>query len=249
VTSFARSWPSLLSPPREALLAEPLGGGVTRYSERALAPAERSYFYLIEGGERDLLVDGGWGLATSLDGLRDPAKPLVAVATHSHADHIGLLHLVPERLGHPAEAGVFDRPTALATQALPWLEGRPVLADGAAIDMRTFRQERCPLTGLVGDGDLIELGGRTVEVLHTPGHSPGSICLLDRAHGLLFCADTLHDGDMLDTLPGSSRKDLKRSHERIAALDFERVMPGHGAVLNRDAALDCIARHWREDAA
>lgn len=245
----ARSWQSLLSPPREALLLEPLGDGVTRFSERVLAPAERSFFYLVEGAERDLLIDGGWGFAMSLDGLRDPAKPLVAVATHSHVDHIGMLHLVADRLGHKAEASVFARPTAYATQALPWLEGRPVLADGAAIDMRTFREEPCPLTGHVGDGDVVALGGSTIEVLHTPGHSPGSICLLDRTHGLLFTADTLHDGDILDALPGSDRAALRRSHARIAALDFERAMPGHGGMLDRDAALERISRHWREAAA
>lgn len=249
MTAAARSWQSLRAPPREALVAEQLGDGVTRYSERALAPAERSFFYLVEGAERDLLIDGGWGFAISLDGLRDPAKPLVAVATHSHVDHIGMLHLVAERLGHAAEAKVFDRPTAHATQALPWLEGRPVLAEGSAIDTRTFKQERCLLARHVGDGDRIELGGRTIAVLHTPGHSPGSLCLLDRACRLLFSADTLHDGDILDALPGADREDLKRSHARIAALDFERVMPGHGAVLDRNTALDCMARHRREVAA
>ncbi|MBX3532121.1 MAG: MBL fold metallo-hydrolase [Rhizobiaceae bacterium] len=249
MTPAARGWPSLLSPPGEALLADPLGGGVTRFSERALAEAERSHFYLIEGGTRDLLVDGGWGLATSLHGLQGRLKPISAVATHSHFDHIGLLHLVTERLGHKAEAHVFDQPGALATQALPWLDGRPVLTDGAVIDVRTFRQHPCPLTGHVDDGDVIDMGGRTLEVLHTPGHSPGSICLLDRTHGLLFSADTLHDGDILDALPGSDRAALRRSHARIAALDFERVIPGHGAVLDREMALDCISRHWRKVAA
>jgi glyoxylase-like metal-dependent hydrolase (beta-lactamase superfamily II) len=244
-----RSWTSLLAPAADALIAEALGDSVKRLSERVLAPAERSYFYIVVGSERDLLIDGGWGLATSLDGLRDAEKPLISIATHSHHDHIGALHLAGERLGHSAEADVLATPTAEATQAMPWLDGRPVLADGGVIDMRTFSLRPCPLTRIVDEGDVIDLGGRSIEVLHSPGHSPGSVSLIDRRSGLLFSADTLHDGDILDALPGSDRAALRRSHDRISALDFERVLPGHGAALDRAAALACIERHWRKVAA
>lgn len=220
--------------------------GVLRLHERVVAAEERAYFYLLEGDEGDVLIDGGWGFARSLEGIRrDPSKPLQAIATHSHVDHVGLLHLAGRLWGHAAEAAVFADPDPLATQALPWLDGRPILADGRSIDPATIRQQPCALHATLADGDVIDIGGRVLEVIHTPGHSPGSIALLDRTAGLLFCADTVHDGDILDDLPGSDATALLLSQERLANVDFVLALPGHGAILSPEALRSHFARHGR----
>jgi glyoxylase-like metal-dependent hydrolase (beta-lactamase superfamily II) len=231
----------------EGLVVEQVVPGVKRLSEVALLPGERSYFYLLEDTDRDCLIDGGWGFCSSLDGLRtDPEKPLGAIATHSHFDHIGMLHLAGERYGHPAEAAIFMRPDPAATQALPYLSGRPVLIDGGAVEPRSIVQLACPLDRFVGEGTRLELGSRILDIIHTPGHSPGSICVLDAAAGLLFPADTVHDGHIHDDIPGADREALFLSHRRLGQVDFQLALPGHGAILSRSAFLDRIDRHRRE---
>ncbi len=242
----ARGWHDLVGG-ADGLVAEPVVPGVTRLSEKIVSDAERSFFYLVEGKNADCLIDGGWGFCTTLGGLRrDPEKPLIGIATHSHFDHIGLLHLADRRLGHATEAAIFAGPDPVATQALPYLDGRPVLANGDAIVGETVMQRACPLDALLDDGDVVDLGGRRLAVLHTPGHSPGSLSLLDTDAGLLFVADTVHDGHIWDNIPGADRQDLLMSHARLAEVDFVRACPGHGAMLTRVDVLDRMARYRRE---
>jgi glyoxylase-like metal-dependent hydrolase (beta-lactamase superfamily II) len=240
------NWYTLLAD-SSMLIAELIAPGVTRLSERVLALEDRSFFYLLEGDERDCVIDGGWGFCRSLDTVRSrPEKPLIAVATHSHFDHIGLLHLARERFGHAAEEDVFRDPDPVATQALPFLVGRPVLQGGRSIRPDSIRQEPCPLDHCVGDGDTLDLGGRVLRFMHAPGHSPGSLAVLDNAHGLLFCADTVHDGHIYDDIPGADRGDLVASHRRLAEVDFLKACPGHGAIMSRPDFLDITERYrWR----
>lgn len=229
------------------LIAEPVAPGVTRLSEAILTPGERSYFYLVEGRDRDCLIDGGWGFSFSLGKVRpNISKPLVAIATHSHFDHIGMLHLAPERLGHRAEAAVFAHPDPVRTQALPFLAGRPVLIGHACVQTDSMEQQPCPLTGMVDEGAAVDLGGTVLRVMHTPGHSPGSLSILYERLGLLFCADTLHDGHIYDAIPGADRAALLCSHERLRETGFATACPGHGAVLDRAAALEVMDGYRRK---
>jgi glyoxylase-like metal-dependent hydrolase (beta-lactamase superfamily II) len=227
-----------------------LGNGVTRLSEDSVSAGERSFFYLVEGNERDCLIDGGWGLASNMDAARpQSAKPLIAIASHSHFDHIGLLHLAAERYGHQAEAPVFAAPEPHATQALPYLDGRAVLQGGGLLEAASIVQKACPLDHLVADGDRIELGGRTLAIFHTPGHSPGSLSILDDRSGFLFPADVVHDGHIHDDIPGADRTALLLSHRRLAGVAFTLACPGHGAILSPKAVRDRIERYHHETGA
>ncbi len=79
------------------------------------------------------------------------------------------------------------------------------------------------------EGDVIDLGGRTLTVLHTPGHSPDSVCFLDDRDGLLFGGDTLNTGPIYAQLAESDVADFARSTARLAALeaDVSLVCMGH----------------------
>ena len=232
------------------LIAESLGNGVTRLSEQIVSPEERSFFYLIQGSERDCLIDGGWGLAPDIDAARQSSsKPLVAIASHSHFDHIGFLHLAEARYGHEAEASVFATPEPRATQALPYLDGRAVVEGKGVVEPSSILQKPCPLDHFISDGDRIELGGRTLTLFHTPGHSPGSLSVLDDRTGFLFPADLLHDGDIYDDIPGADREALLLSHQRLAEVAFTLACPGHGAMLPPQAARDRMDRYRRETGA
>lgn len=229
---MARDWASLVGG-TEGLIVESVAPHVLRLGERVVAPAERSWFYLVSGRERDCLIDGGWGFCDNLGALRpDPAKPLVAIATHTHMDHVGLLHCAEQVHVHPSELDILRHLDPFETQALPYLDGRPVLEGGGSIAPDTIRQTPVPSPIPIGEGDCLDLGGVRLDVIHTPGHSPGSLSILDTAAGLLFCADTVHDGHIWDDIPGADPAALLLSHERLARVEFAQACPGHGALLS-----------------
>ena len=79
------------------------------------------------------------------------------------------------------------------------------------------------------DGDIIDLGDRKLEVLHTPGHSSDSMCLLDKNARLLWTGDTFYTGAIYVHLPDSDLDAFIRSYERMITLFplYERLMPSH----------------------
>ena len=219
---------------------------VQRLSEAGVRPEERSYFYLIETETRACLIDSGWGLGwtTAELPLLQQCRTVIAIASHSHVDHIGMFGAFTNRLAHGEEAAVYASPDHRATQAWPYLEDRALLSDGdGRIDLAAYQIAPAPLTGTLSDGDVVELQGARLEVIHTPGHSVGSISLRCPEAGLLFTADVLHAGPIYDDIPGASRVDVLNSHRRLSALEFDRVAPGHGPMLSRGEALARIATY------
>lgn len=219
---------------------------VQRLSEAAVRPEERSYFYLIETETQACLIDSGWGLGWTIAQLPLLRQGLAvtAIASHSHVDHIGMFGSFTNRLAHGDEAVVYASPDHKATQAWPYLEGRALLNEGdGEIDLSTYQIAPAPLTRTLGDGDVIDLQGARLKVIHTPGHSPGSISLRCPEAGLLFTADVLQAGPIYDDIPGASRADVLRSHRRLSKLDFDHVAPGHGPILSRGEALARIAAY------
>jgi glyoxylase-like metal-dependent hydrolase (beta-lactamase superfamily II) len=84
--------------------------------------------------------------------------------------------------------------------------------------------------GGLSDGQVLEVGSLRIEVMHTPGHTPGSVCLHESAKGVLFTGDTLlREGVGRTDVPGGNQSDLSKSLRRLAKLpDATRVYPGHG---------------------
>jgi len=136
------------------------------------------------------------------------------VNTHSHVDHV---------MGN---AEMVQRTHA---QIMIHEEDAPNLAQKPSYLLEMFRATPSPPADLLlRDGDLIRVGQVELRVLHTPGHSPGGICLA--MEGMIFTGDTLFVGAVGRTdLPGSSWEDLERSvREKIYALPGETVVyPGH----------------------
>jgi hydroxyacylglutathione hydrolase len=93
-----------------------------------------------------------------------------------------------------------------------------------------FKNSSPPADMLLKEGDVLKIGNTTLKVIHTPGHSPGSISLLGEKE--VFTGDTLFAGSIGRTdLPQSSEKDMRRSLEKLAGLpDYMTVYPGHGPV-------------------
>lgn len=220
------------------------GSGVWRIEELYAKPYCRGAIWVVDGTDRRLVMDAGWGLLPLDRHLPELfEKPVVAVASHTHFDHVGGLSQFPERLVHPLEAWVLADPTPEAVQSWPFLRDYDALAFDpvpGGFDAEGWRLPPMPATGTVDEGDRIDLGGRSLRVLHAPGHSPGHLCLIEEARGFLFAADAIYDGELFDTVPGASIPDLLLTHARLAELPVSRVYPGHFRSFDRPRLLQLI---------
>lgn len=86
-------------------------------------------------------------------------------------------------------------------------------------------------------------------MLHTPGHSPGHLCLFEEASGSLFAADAIYDGELFDGIPGASIADLIETHARLAELPVSRVLPSHFGTFDRARLRELVGRYRREKGA
>jgi glyoxylase-like metal-dependent hydrolase (beta-lactamase superfamily II) len=204
----------------------------------------------VRGRERDLLVDTGLGLASLTAAGADLFGPdLLAVATHAHVDHIGGLHEFDDRAVHALEAatvaaieGTLRLDVSQADEAeldlvASWgydvREGllTAVPYDGFVLDGAP--RHATTATVVLEDGDVIDLGDRAFEVLHLPGHSPGSIGLWDPATGLLFAGDAVYDGPLLDEIEGADIDAYLQTMRRLRRLPVETAHGGHGPSMDR----------------
>ena len=152
-----------------------VGDDVTHIDEPFIHEFYRCNMWHVRGRDRDMLVDSGMGVVS----LREwvplvTERGLTAVASHTHFDHVGCHHEFDDRAVHRAEAEILEAPTRRATLADPYvtddifdvLPPEPYASDSYAV--RPARPTR-----VLDDGDIIDLGDRHFEVIHTPGHSPG----------------------------------------------------------------------------
>ena len=211
----------------------------------------RCNIWHVRGGSRDMMVDTGLGMASLKQAARHLLdKALTVVATHAHLDHVGSLHEFSERVVHRAEAGKIAEGNSKVSL---FAEGRddavlesiraagyevpPVsftaIPDGA-YDPHGYVVRPAPATRVVVEGEIIEIGTRRFEVLHLPGHSPGSIGLWEAASGVLFSGDAIYDGPLLDELPGSDIPAYVRTMKRLRDLPVGVVHAGHDPSFGRD---------------
>jgi glyoxylase-like metal-dependent hydrolase (beta-lactamase superfamily II) len=227
---------------REWYGIEGLDDGITLIRETHIKPFYRCNIWHVRGRDRDLLVDSGMGVVSLRDHVRLVCeRPLLAVGSHAHFDHIGGHHEFKQRAIHPAEAEILAHPSRRNTVAENWVSDdmfvTPPAPDYRAAD---YQVRPAPATLLLGDGDIVDLGDRRFEVIHLPGHSPGSIALWEVASGILFSGDVVYDGELLDNAYHSSPDDYVASMERLRTLPVRTVHAGHFRSFGRDRMLELI---------
>lgn len=224
---------------------QPVGDDVSLIDEHLIRPFYRCNIWHVRGRDRDLLVDSGMGVVS----LREQVplvseRPLIAVASHTHFDHIGGHFEFAERLVHTAEADILAAPTRASTLAEPYVddtifERSPPLPFTAA----TYVPRGAPATRTIGEGDVVDLGDRAFEVLHTPGHSPGGIALFEPATGILFSGDIVYDGPLIEDCPGADAHAYARSMRRLLDLPVRLVHGGHFPSCSGER-LRALVRDW-----
>jgi glyoxylase-like metal-dependent hydrolase (beta-lactamase superfamily II) len=188
--------------------------------------------YLVLGEQRAALVDTGNGIGdihAVVSELTD--LPVIVLLTHEHPDHYGgasafeevALLDIPEAIER-VEAGV---PNERARRSITGDEVWHPLPEG--VDAETFHVPGVVPTRLLTDGEIVRLGARDLEVIATPGHSPGSVCYLDRDRRLLFTGDHFYPGPLYAFGGGVDLETYLASNDRIAARvdEYDHVLSGH----------------------
>jgi len=225
-----------------------LSDRVSLIQETGVASFLRCNIWHVRGRDHDLVIDTGMGLGPLKDWLlRETDRPIKAVVTHCHFDHSGSLHEFDCRLGHPAEAHILAAPTNDAVvYSGAW--ARIEVVDPHAhpdFDPATYRITPAPLTGYLDEGDVLDLGDCAFQILHTPGHSPGSISLWDKKARTVFSGDALYDGDLLDTLYHSDPATLRRTLARLQGLGADVYHGGHSPSFGKARMTELVAAYLR----
>lgn len=162
--------------------------------------------YIVANNDHCVIIDPGYEPETIHRFLESNGLTADAIfLTHGHFDHVGGVKALVEKLGCPVyiHASELSMPEAMTAGPLYY-------------------------THTYGEGDRVEKAGLSFRVLHTPGHTPGSVCLI--AEDACFSGDTLFYGSCGRTdLPGGDWATIRRSLNRLAQLNDLAVYPGHGA--------------------
>lgn len=223
----------------------PLADGVTWIDEPHIREFYRCNLWHVRGRDRDMLVDSGMGVVPLRRNIPLlTGRPVEAVASHTHFDHVGCHHEFDCRLCHAAEADLLANPTRANTLADPYVtDDIFTMLPPAPWQSSTYAVKSAPATRLLHDGDVIDLGDRHFQVIHTPGHSPGGIALWEAATGILFSGDITYDGPLIEDTYHANPADYHRSMVRLLDLPVQVVHGGHFESFGRERHRDII-RGW-----
>jgi glyoxylase-like metal-dependent hydrolase (beta-lactamase superfamily II) len=184
-------------------------------------------------GENPVLVDAGTGMHTRkvLEGLARVAPdcmPKTIVLTHRHFDHVGGAHELSVHFG--AEVVMHEKDA----QSIEDGDARSTAASMFGCQLKPVKVRR------VKEGDVLSTGDHDMQVLHTPGHTIGSMCLFEGSSGILISGDTVFaSGVGRWDLPTGNRADLERSVKMLLSKEPKHLFPGHGDIL-QDRAMESI---------
>ena len=232
-----------------------IGDGITLLWEPHVHPLLRCNIWHIRGRDRDILVDTGMGVGRLSEAARDLFDSSILVAlTHTHMDHMGGAHEFANCCVHSAEAGAMANTAnhlalnleAYSQDERAWFTSIGYDISGGLLtaiphegfDPAAHQMAAAEATRIIGEGDILDAGDRAFEVLHLPGHSPGSIALWEAKTGTLFSGDAIYDGPLLDQIPGSDIPQYIETMKRLQELPVEIAHGGHEPSFGRERLIE-----------
>ncbi|MBR9862148.1 MAG: MBL fold metallo-hydrolase [Rhodobacteraceae bacterium] len=225
-----------------------LSDGVTWIDEPHIKEFFRCNIWHVRGRDKDMLVDSGMGVLS----LREwvplvSERPLDAVASHTHFDHIGTHHEFDCRLCHAAEADILAAPSRENTWAADYVKD-DIFTElpPEPYQSATYTVKSAPATRILQDGSIIDLGDRHFEVIHTPGHSPGGIALWEAETEMLISGDILYDGPLIESDDPVEMAQYVDSMKRLLSLPARVVHGGHFKSFSGERYRELITNWLRE---
>lgn len=198
--------------------------------------------WIVRGRDRDLAIDTGSGMVTPAPLVEAiAAKPVTAVALNDFYDHAGGWHSFSERACHPHDAPTlaqFNAETAAVSDYLNDSTLWSLPSDGYQLEDYSLTPAKP--TRLVDDGDVFELGNRSLEIMHVPGRSNGGLAIWEEATGSLFTSDMLYDGNHGLAWPPADSEAYCASIRRFRQLPVKCVFPGHYGTMDRNRMIELI---------
>jgi len=215
---------------------------------------EKVHSFLLVGEKKAALIDTGLGI-DSIKRITDQLTrlPITVITTHVHTDHIGShgefeIITVHEKDADWLVNGIEGLPIEQVRENISRDITKPT---PETFDPDTYMPFRGEPTERLSDGDIIGLGNRELAILHTPGHSPGHLCILDERNRYLFTGDLLYDKTPIYAFyPSTSPVDLVHSLERISNIESITGVYGshHTLGLNPDILKEVkIATNYLEE--
>ncbi|MFX0204925.1 MAG: MBL fold metallo-hydrolase [Candidatus Hodarchaeota archaeon] len=187
--------------------------------------------YLIVGDKRAILFDTGMGISNIQVEVEELVEvPVIVVNSHSHYDHIGENFRFSEvwAFDNDWEVKRIQRGYSI-DQCKEFMHPNWYLELPSSFDFSTYQIQPSTVTRRLTNNEAIDIGNRTLIVHHTPGHSPGSICLQDTQFNLLFTGDTFYPGTLYAHLQGSNLHDYINSLRSLTGLldEIDHLCPAH----------------------
>lgn len=189
---------------------------------------EETHCYLLLGQDKAILIDTGLGVQ-NIKNITDrlTSLPVTVITTHVHWDHIG---------GHKHFEDI-----AVYEAEKDWLSGKFPLSLQTVKSNLTYKKCDFPENFRIDnyeifqgtpnkvfyDKDCLDLGGRTLNVIHTPGHSPGHCCFYEPDRQYLYSGDLIYRGCLDAFYPTTDPKQFFESVKKIRRLNVNRILPGH----------------------
>lgn len=189
---------------------------------------EETHCYLLCGQDKSALIDTGLGVSNIkcvVDRLT--TLPVTVLTTHVHWDHIGGHGLFDRIAVHEAEKDWIDGGFPLPLNEVKEQLTKPPCTLPEEFDLDLYRIFQGKPQILFHDGDCFDLGGRTIRVLHTPGHSPGHCCFYEQERRYLYSGDLVYKGCLDAFYPSTDPLLFYQSVKRLMELEVSRVFPGH----------------------
>jgi glyoxylase-like metal-dependent hydrolase (beta-lactamase superfamily II) len=198
--------------------------------------------YLILGDKKAVLFDTGMGISDIEKTVRGlTTLHVIVINSHTHNDHVGDNWRFRD-VNVLAGGGDFSRQNAKGSGADAQAELAPGSLCGklpAGFDAKTYATKPFHITHWLHDGEKIDLGGRVLEVIATPGHTPDAVSLLDSGNGLLFTGDTYYPGPIYLYRPETDLDAYVASMEKLVALapQLKLLLPSHNVPVSDPAEL------------
>ncbi len=209
--------------------------------------SEGTISYLIVGQQRALLFDTGMGIGDLKSIVTSLTKlPVTVLNSHTHNDHVGSNWQFSTVYGIDT---AFTRKNAQGshTDAQAEIEPTEICGDlPVGFDRKSYSTRPWTITKFLHGGDLIDLGGRSLKVIATPGHTPDAVSLYDKANGLLFTGDTFYPGTIWLYRPETDLQAYRKSIQSLATLapGAEYVLGAHDFPLSSPSVLTQLVKDF-----
>ena len=208
---------------------------------------EETHCYLLCGQEKALLIDTGLGVSNirkiveSLTNL-----PVIVVTTHAHWDHIGGHQYFDNIAVHELEKDWLSVKFPIPLQVVKNNLTKYPCDFPAEFDIDSYRIFQGMPRMVLRDGDWLDLGDREIQVVHTPGHSPGHCCFYEPGRDYLFSGDLIYKGCLYAFYPTTDSQLFYDSVKRVQKYKITKVLPGHHQLSIPVSMIDEIAAGFEQ---